>query len=84
MRKRWVERREGVSGEEREALQFVLSLSLSESNSSGPRLLWSLYYNVELHNVDQSHASSIECPSNLYLTSEPDATIGYESAAKEV
>ena len=54
------------------------------SNSSGPHLLWSLYYNVELHNIDQSQTSTLECPRGLYVTSEPDTTIGYERAASEV
>ena len=54
------------------------------STSSGPRLLWSLYYNVELHSIDQSQASALECPRGLYVTSEPDTTIGYERAASEV
>ena len=60
------------------------SLSPVESTSSGPRLLWSLYYNVTLHSVDQSLTSTLEFPRGLYVTSEPDDTIGYEKAANEV
>ena len=63
------------------SLKNSLSNSLSDSLGSRPRLLWSLYYNVDLHCVDHTHQSG---PHGLYLTSEPDTSIGYEKAANEV
>ena len=60
---------------------YSLKNSLSDSSGSRPRLLWSLYYNVDLHCVDHTHQSG---PHGLYLTSEPDTSIGYEKAANEV
>ena len=39
---------------------------------------------MELHSIDQSQASTLEFPRGLYVTSEPDVTIGYERAASEV
>ena len=78
--------REKGGREEVESLETLSWLILFSpgSNSSGPHLLWSLYYNVELHSIDQSQASTLECPRGLYVTSEPDTTIGYEKVASEV
>ncbi len=55
-----------------------------ESNQSGPRLLWSLYYNVELFEVNQSEVVSLDLPAGIHMTSDPDGTIAFEKAMKEV
>ena len=55
-----------------------------ESNSAGPRLLWSLYYNISVCTVNQAETASLDIPQNVHVTSDPDGTIAYENAVKEV
>ena len=57
---------------------------MTESNSAGPRLLWSLYYNISVCTVNQAEAASLDIPRNVHVASDPDGTIAYENAVKEV
>lgn len=60
-------------------------LLVADCNVSGPRVLWSLYFNLDMCTVEQGGASwSADLPSNLFVTSDPDATRSYESAVQEV
>ena len=55
-----------------------------ESNSAGPSLLWSLYYNATVCTVNQTQLASLDLPSGVHVTSDPDGTVAYENAMKEV
>ena len=54
-------------------LWFLLGAS-----AATPRALWSLYYNMELCNVNQEILAGT--PTNLYLTSDPTNKIVYNEA----
>ena len=59
-------------------------ISPPESNSAGPSLLWSLYYNATVCTVNQAQLASLDLPSGIHVTSDPDGTVAYENAMKEV
>lgn len=51
-----------------------------------PHLLRTLYYNVRLSSVlsDSARTEDPPLPSDIILTSDPDASISYESCIKQV
>ena len=51
-----------------------------ESCSEGPRLLWSLYFNLISTRVDHIHSM----PSGVHVVSDPDGTLGFEHCMEEV
>ena len=53
-----------------------------DSNQNGPRLLWSLYYNITSTIVAPSDGAT-HLPTNVHIVSDPDATVGYETCVKE-
>ena len=53
-------------------------------DSSKPNVLRCIYFNISLRKVDQSKCRTLDLPRNLYVTSDPDDTIGYENAVEEV
>lgn len=55
----------------------------AECNSAGPRLLWSLYFNINVCTVNQAETASLDIPRNVHVVSDPDGTIAYENAVKE-
>ena len=55
-----------------------------ESNSAGPSLLWSLYYNATVCTASQTQLASLDLPTGVFVTSDPDGTVAYENAMKEV
>ena len=69
-------------------VSFLFPTKSPESNSSGPRLLWSLCYDLSLASLEQGQTeeeevAALELPSGIYLTSDPDPTMGFEAAVKE-
>lgn len=48
---------------------------------SGPRVLWSLYFNLSLCLVTGPVSSVL---GGVYVTSDPDTSLNYEGAVKEV
>lgn len=54
-----------------------------DSNQNGPRLLWSLYYNITSTTVLQHTETDTHLPINVHIVSGPDATIGYEACVRE-
>lgn len=66
-------------------LVYTLIIDYVECNTEMPYILWSLYFNLDMCNMKQdSLNSSVNKFSNLYLTSDPDSTMTYEAAVKEV
>ena len=59
-----------------------VSWFLLGASAATPRALWSLYYNMELCNVNQEILAGT--PTNLYLTSDPANKIVYNEAVAEV
>ena len=64
--------------------QLVLFVVADECRQ--PKILSSLYFNMELCHVDQDtcHLTMPHLPKNMYLTSDPDGTMTYEHAVQEV
>lgn len=50
----------------------------------GPHILWSLFFNLDMYNVESGSLDSANEFSNLYLTSDPDSTMTFEAAVQEV
>ncbi len=50
-------------------------------SENGPRILWSLYFNLSLCLVPGPVSS---LPRGVYVTSDPDTSLNYEGAVKEV
>lgn len=54
-----------------------------ECNGSGPRVLWSLYFNLDGTMKQKDPQSPIQLPPNLHLVSDLDSTPTYENAVLE-
>jgi hypothetical protein len=56
---------------------FITGPHTNETNK--PNLLWSLYYNVNVSKV----GSCAALPENVFMVSDPDSSVGYESCVSE-
>ena len=66
----------------RSILEHLIYITFVECNISGPRVLWSVYFNLDLCQVDRQ--KQVNIPSNLHLTSDADCSLVYETAVQEV
>lgn len=65
-------------------LLFNVQDDCLDHNKSRPRVLWSLYFNMDTHTIKESNLLVGQWATNLYPTSNQDSTMTYEKAVQEV
>ncbi len=60
---------------------YTYNSMIPSPSEGGPRVLWSLFFNLSLCLVADPVSAT---PGGVYVTSDPDTSLNYEGAVKEV